>query len=257
VLVARVGAEVGAVAHDVGFAVLDVAVDHGLIAAALDYVHAGFDGIGLFELGEVFEAGDDEDAVGAFAYGGGEDFEGRDAGFAGGGEHVVGDGVEELVEGAGTEAVLGEEVEGELGVGDGGWGEDGEVAVKSDGGLVVGGDGRKAAGAERLGFVGSEAFVGVFALIVVDEGGEGQESEVEAGLAEGGGGEDKAGGRSAFDDGGAVFLVGGLELAGGAGLDDGLFEESVDDVGLGGLGQGGNGGEGQERESEGAHVRKV
>src|SRR6202035_2539583 len=66
VLVARVGAEVGAVAHDVGFAVLDVAVDHGLIAAALDYVHAGFDGIGLFELSEVFEAGDDEDAVGAF-----------------------------------------------------------------------------------------------------------------------------------------------------------------------------------------------
>jgi hypothetical protein len=42
VLVARVGAEVGAVAHDVGFAVLGVTIDHGLIAAALDYVHAGF-----------------------------------------------------------------------------------------------------------------------------------------------------------------------------------------------------------------------
>jgi hypothetical protein len=91
----------------------------------------------------------------------------------------------------------------------------------------------------------------------VDEGGEGQEGEVETGLAEGGGREDEAGGRSAFDDGGTVFLVSGLELAGGAGLDDGLFEEGVAGFGLGGLGQGGNGGEGQKGNGEGAHVRKV
>jgi hypothetical protein len=237
VLVARVGTEVGAVAHDVGFAVLDIVDDHGPVAAALYYSHAGLDGIGLVELSEVFEAGDDEDAFGTFANGCGEDLEGRDAGFAGGGKYVAGDGVEEFFEvvGAGADQVLGEEVEGEIGVGDGGRREDGEVAVESDGGLVVGGDGRKAAGAERLGFVRGEAFVGVFALVVVDEGVKGQEGEVEAGLAEGGGGEDEAGGRSAFDDGGAVVLVGGLELAGGAGLDDGLFEESVAGFGLGGL----------------------
>jgi hypothetical protein len=44
--------------------------------------------------------------------------------------------------------------------------------------------------------------------------------------------------------------------SGGAGLDDGLFEEGVAGLGLGGLGQGGNGGEGQEGEGEGAHLRK-
>ena len=90
----------------------------------------------------------------------------------------------------------------------------------------------------------------------MDEGAEGQESEVEAGLAEGGGGKDQAGGRSAFDDGGAVVLVGGLKLAGGAGLDDGLFEKSVTGLGLGGLRQGGNGSESEESQGEGAHLTK-
>jgi hypothetical protein len=258
VLVARVGAEVGAVSHDVGFAVLYEVGNHAPVAGTLYSAHAGLDRIGLVELGEVFEAGDDEDALGTSANGCGEDLEGRDAGFAGGGEHVSPDDVEDYFEvvGARADQVLGEEVEGEIGIGDGGRGEDGEVAVKSDGGLVVGGDGRKAAGVESLGFIRGEAFVGVFALIVVDEGVEGQEGEVEAGLAEGGGGEDEAGGRSAFDDGGTIVLVGRLELAGGAGLDDGLFEEGVAGFGLGGLGQSRNGGEGQEGEGEGAHVRK-
>jgi hypothetical protein len=35
-----------------------ILVNHGLITAALYYVHAGFDGIGLVELSEVFEAGE-------------------------------------------------------------------------------------------------------------------------------------------------------------------------------------------------------
>ena len=158
VLVARVGAEVGAVAHDVGFAVLDVVDNRALEADALNRAHAGLDRIGLVELGKVFETGDNEDALGTSANGCGEDLEGRDAGFAGGGEHVSGDGVEELIEvgGARPDKVLGEEVKGEIGVGDDWRGQDGKIAVKSDGGLVVGGDGRKPASAERLGFIGGE-----------------------------------------------------------------------------------------------------
>ena len=206
-------------------------------------------------MGEVFEAGDDENAFGTSANGGGEDLEGSNAGFAGSGEHVSPDGVEEFFEvvGARADQVLGEEVEGEIGVGGSWWRQDREVAVKSNGGLVVGGDGRKATGAERLGFVGGETSVGIFALIVVDEGVEGQQREVEAGLAKGGSREDEAGGRSAFDDSGAVVLVGGLELAGGARLDEGLFEESVAGFGLSGLGQGRKGGEGQKGKGQGAH----
>ena len=128
--------------------------------------------------------------------------------------------------------------------------------MKSDGGLVIGGDGRKAAGAERIGFAGGEAFVGVFALVVVDERVEGQQGEVEAGLAEGRCREDEAGRRTTFDDGGTVVLVGGLELTGCAGLDEGLFEESVAGLGFDSLGQGRNRGKEQKGEGENAHLRK-
>ena len=46
--------------------------------------------------------------------------------------------------------------------------------MEGDRGLVVGGDGRDAAGAEGFGFFGGEALVGVLALVVVDERGEGK-----------------------------------------------------------------------------------
>src|SRR5580693_4461260 len=104
VLVARVGAEVGAVSHDVGFAVLYEVGNHAPVAGTLYSAHAGLDRIGLVELGEVLEAGDDEDAFGTSANGGGEDLEGRDAGFAGGGEHVSPDGVEDYFEVVGARA---------------------------------------------------------------------------------------------------------------------------------------------------------
>ena len=119
---ARIGAEVGAVAHDIGFAMLDKVGDHVRVVGALYSAHAGLDRIGLVKLGEVLEAGNDEDAFGTSANGGGEDLEGRNAGFAGRGEHAFLDGVEEIFEVVGTRAnqILGEEVEREIGVGDGG-----------------------------------------------------------------------------------------------------------------------------------------
>lgn len=51
--VARVGVEVGTVAHDVGFVVLDVVDDHGVVASALYSAHAGLDLVGLIEGQEV------------------------------------------------------------------------------------------------------------------------------------------------------------------------------------------------------------
>ena len=46
-LVARIGAEVGAVAHDVGFAVLDVVDNRAFEVSALKPGHVGLDRIGL------------------------------------------------------------------------------------------------------------------------------------------------------------------------------------------------------------------
>jgi len=246
-------AEVGAVAHDEAVDVIDGGGEGVFPGFGLGGCELGDDGVGVIELGEVIEAVYEEDEVWAGAGGGLEDFEGGETGLLCGGGDELADGLHEGVHGAGAYAVLEEHVE---------WlglvvSEEGEVAQEDEGGLVVGDNGRVAACGEGFGFVGGEAFVGVFALVVVEEGGEGEEGEVAVGFAEGGGGEDEAGGSSAFDDGDAVVVVGGFKLGGGAGADDGVFKEEMRGAGggrrrcRGGLGWKIVGGDAEDSDVEG------
>lgn len=129
--------------------------------------------------------------------------------------------------------------------------------MKRDGGLVVRGDGWDATGAEGTGLFRRESFIGVFALVVVDEGSEGQKGEVMVRLAEGGGGKDEAGRRSSFDNRSAIFFLRGLELAAGSGVYGGLFEKGVGDFGLIGLLGSNRKSKSEQRKDDSTHVGMV